>query len=285
MTTTTDATTTTYRSRTALRPIGLVLIVLGVLAAGCGDDDDDVADEQATDETTTQATANVTEPTGAGVGANAELCQLATAIFEQDTVPTSEQLAQYSELAPEEIADAVAVAAPPLVEAGDDLVAFFVAVADDAVAGAVDEIDAFEESECGIPHSENETPLPDGASTEIEDDAARVDVSAIDYGFEIGEVSSGRTSFVLTNDGAEAHFLGISRLADGVTLDDLLASENSDGLTLGDWETGIAAPGGSDEEVITFDAEPGEYVLYCFLPGPDGTPHAFSGMAVPIIIP
>ena len=38
------------------------------------------------------------------------------------------------------------------------------------------------------------------------------------------------------------------------------------------------ASGGGDEESITFDVEPGNYGLVCFIPSADGTPHAMLGM-------
>lgn len=36
-----------------------------------------------------------------------------------------------------------------------------------------------------------------------------------------------------------------------------------------------------EEAVLTVEnLEPGEYGMVCFVPGPDGKPHAFNGMAV-----
>jgi hypothetical protein len=62
-----------------------------------------------------------------------------------------------------------------------------------------------------------------------------------------------------------------------VTLAQALESED-DSMIEGFWETGVAAPDGEDEEVISFDLEPGNYGALCFISGPDGTPHAFMGM-------
>ena len=92
---------------------------------------------------------------------------------------------------------------------------------------------------------------------------------------------AGRTSFVLVNDGQEAHFLFVGILADGMTIDDAMENEEAfDGM----WSTGLAAPGGDDEEVLTFDLVPGDYVMMCFLPAADGTPHAAMGMMVPFSV-
>ncbi len=267
------------------RRAAIVIASMALLAVGCGDDDaGGGAPGEAAESTTSAAGAPTGDTAGGDIATNEGFCELALTVFEQEAMLTADQIAQLVALAPAEIAEAAGVIGEALIPAGDDLVAFFVAASDDGVEAALAETNAYEEAECGIPHSEQDAPLPTGASEEIEDGATRVDVTAIDYGFEVGEVSAGRTSFVLTNDGAEAHFMGISQLADGITIDDLLSSETGEGLTVGDWDTGLAGPGGADEEVITFDAEPGEYVLYCFIPGADGTPHVFSGMAIPLTI-
>jgi plastocyanin len=87
---------------------------------------------------------------------------------------------------------------------------------------------------------------------------------------------------VLQNEGVEAHFLGIVKLAEGVTLEQFMSAEDSEGMTEGEWGTRIASAG--DEEAITFDVEPGTYGLFCFLPTVDGTPHAMLGMVEEITV-
>lgn len=247
-------------------------VAAALTLAACGDDDD-----AASEATATTAASLTTEapPGSAAVAADDPYCALVEEMFNQESPPTAAQLAQYQEVAPAEISDAVAIAAPPLVEAGEDMVAFFNAFAVDEVEEAVAEIDAFENETCGVEH-DDPTPPP-GVSREVEDGVAGVDVVATDYAFDIPAVESGRTSFVLTNDGEEAHFLLIVKLADGVTLAEAMESED-DSMIVGEWDTGLAAPGGEDEEVVTFDVEPGNYGALCFVAGPDGTPHAFMGM-------
>jgi hypothetical protein len=141
----------------------------------------------------------------------------------------------------------------------------------------LDVVNAFEEENCGIPHSEDNA-VPEGATQEIEADAARVDVTGVDYAFDFETpIESGRTSFVLTNKGDEAHFLGVVKLASGVTLQEALDADDPTGLIDGEWDTKLAAAGG-DDEAITLDLEPGNYGMVCFLPTSDGTPHALLGM-------
>ena len=231
-----------------------------------------------TETTETTETMGSTPSTGSSVGGEfAELCALAEEIASQEQPPSNEQLVQYQELAPEEIEDDVDAFVEALLPAEGDMVAFFNVVAEDENEAHSDAIDAWEEENCGIPHSEQDA-LPPGASQEIEDDAARVDVTGVDYEFQFETpTEAGRTSFVFTNEGEEAHFLLVVKLAEGVTLQQALESDDSEGMIEGQWETRLAA-GGGDEEAITFDLEPGNYGMACFIPGPDGTPHAFLGM-------
>ncbi len=285
----------TTTSRTRCRMMAASILTLAMLMAACGDDDDDAVD--AVDTTTaagdTAPAGETSAPEGEGegqaltpvTGEFAEVCALAQELFLQEDFPTAEQLTRYQELVPDEIADAVDTAAPPLIAAAGDLVAFFNAFADDEVTAAIDdEINAWEEENCGIPHSENVTPLPEGASEEVEDDANLVEVSSTEYSFDVpATLEAGRTSFVLTNAGAQAHFMLIGKLAEGVSLEDALASEDGSGIEA-EWESGLAAAGGEDEEAITFDLEPGDYGMVCFVPDPDGTPHAFKGMAIPFTV-
>ena len=177
-------------------------------------------------------------------------------LFELEGFPSVEQLQRYQQLAPASIAEAVGTVTEPLIAVGGDLVESFTVLADDEVEAAEAEMLAFEQNRCGSGHSDY-MPLPAGATREIEPAAVRVDVHATEYAFQIGDVAPGRTSFVLVNDGAETHVLEIIKLADGVTFDDVLATEDHETTIAGLWETGLAAPGG-DEEAVTFDLEPGQ---------------------------
>jgi len=277
-----------------VRTIWVCGAATAMLMSACGDDDD--GGEAATTEAPaaiTEASTPPDEAETASTDASApdgtegtlpvpdEICPLAEQMFEQEDFPSAAQLEKYQELAPDEIGEAVALATEELLASEGDPVALFNAFGQDDVEEAIDEIDAWEEENCDIPHSEDNA-LPDDASQEVEDDATRVDVTATDYAFEIGAVEAGRTSFVLANEGAEAHFLLIVKLAEGVTLEDAMASEGEEGTIEGEWETRLASAG--DDEAITFDVEPGTYGLLCFVPTADGTPHAMLGMQEEITV-
>ena len=242
-----------------------------LVVAGCGDDDD------------TQAT-QPSFPAFFGPIAThyALVCAIGQAMFEQEEFPSVEQLTSYRAIAPAPIKDQVDTAAELMIASDGDPVQTLVAVADDDAEAAIAAINAWEESYCGIPHSENEGAGP-GATTVKDDDAALVEVTAKEFGFEIGAVSAGTTTFRLVNNGKQAHYLGLAKLADGVELSEALASEDGSGIE-GEWGTELAAPGGDDEEFLTIDLAPGNYGLVCFLPDADGTPHAFKGMAVPFTV-
>jgi len=263
---------------------GFYAPALGALAllaiTACGDDssssDSTAASTTAAAETTAAPTTAATETSA--TGEFAELCALAEEMYNQDNPPTAEQLTKYQALAPEEIKPAVDALATPLLAAGDSVIDFFKVIAKDDIQAQMDTVDAWEEANCGIPHSADDE-LPEGASEEIEADANRVDVVAKDFSFEIPtEIPAGRTSFVLTNHGAEAHFLAVVKLAEGVTMEQALAAEDPEGMIEGEWGTDLAFPDGEDEEAITFDLEPGHYGVACFIPTTDGTPHAMKGM-------
>jgi hypothetical protein len=238
----------------------LLVLFLGA----CADDGSDSASElPASDTSTDRATSDV--------------CSLAGEMYEQDSLPSVEQLQRYQQLAPDEIAGPVMQVTEALIADGGDPISFFTIIAADDNEAAIAEIDAWEERTCGIPHSEDSA-LPDGASRELEPDATRVDVRATEYAFHIGDVASGRTSLVLTNDGAETHELLIVKLANGATLAEAMQAEGGGGTVEESWTTNLAAPGGDDDEVITLDVEPGDYGLVCFIVSADGTLHALLGM-------
>jgi uncharacterized cupredoxin-like copper-binding protein len=272
-----------------VRVVGMALAIALVTVA-CGDDDgaDPTVAPSATE------AEGMPVPGSAGAvdtvvegesGEYSEVCAVAQEFWEQEDFPSHAQLERYIAAAPAEIKAAVDLAGGRLLDVPEgDLVSFFNVMADDDVEAALEAIDAFEEERCGIPHSEGGALVAAGTSHEIEPGAQRVDVTALDFTFEFdGTIAAGRTSFVLTNQGDQAHFLLVVKMADGVDLQAALESDD-DSSFVGFWETGTAAPGGSDEEVVTFDLEPGDYAMLCWIPGADGLPHVFHGMAVPFTV-
>jgi uncharacterized cupredoxin-like copper-binding protein len=117
--------------------------------------------------------------------------------------------------------------------------------------------------------------------------AARlVTIEASDYAFSTPEaIAGGLVTLRLVNGGHETHHAQLLRLKDGVTLDQLFGAFQSEGeaaLRFITAEGGVGAidPGGAAE--VTVNLTPGQYVLACFLPSPDGTPHLVKGMVKPL---
>lgn len=247
-----------YSTRTG-RTVGILTGALMLVAAGCGSSGDA---NKAADQ---------------GDGNLAAYCKVAKAVNAADGPPTTPQLRQLRKLAPAEIREQANTAATPLIAAGDDPIAGSNAFGDDDVEAAIEIIDAFDAENCDI---RGDDPGPgEGAVYDIDPAATRVDVTLRDFAFDVpGPIAAGPTSFVVTNEGAEAHFMALVKLADGATLAQALQSEDEKNpFIAGEWSTKVAAAG-NDEESMTLDLEPGNYGMVCFIAGADGTPHAFSGM-------
>lgn len=115
-----------------------------------------------------------------------------------------------------------------------------------------------------------------------------VTVTAAEFSFHTQRtIPAGVTTLRLVNQGQALHHLQVIRLAAGHTAQEFLqAMGKSDAPPA--WATPIGgpnapAPGGGVSEG-TLDLQPGEYVLICMIPGPDGAPHAAHGMVVPLTV-
>lgn len=116
-------------------------------------------------------------------------------------------------------------------------------------------------------------------------------ITETDYAFEVsGEPSAGTLTIDVTNEGDELHELAMAKLRDGKTVDDareaLEAASPEDEDVLAEVALpdsgiddlgGIQLPGTS-YQITGSGMEAGEYVLLCFLPGPDDKPHFSMGM-------
>jgi uncharacterized cupredoxin-like copper-binding protein len=236
---------------------GITIATVALVAAGCGDDDDEA-------------------------GGTAEYCELSRELDEQEEFPSAEQLEALRDAAPEEIREDVDFVADRFIEAieaGNPSSAF----EDPEVEERFGPIEEFEEAECGLAGDEEdeEGAEQDPSVTELDPDAARVDVTATEYAFEFDGPAAGRTSFVMTNEGEESHFMLIAKLAEGATFEEALEAEDpeAEGLldeSFPEAESDVAGP--DEEAVLTVDLTPGTYGMLCFLPSPDGTAHAELGM-------
>ena len=238
-------------------------VALGLVAAGCGDDDD--ADEATT--TTAGEAAGDIDPEFA------EYCEIAITLNEQEDFPSSEQLETLRDRAPEEIEEQVDFVVEAFLAAGDDPFAAFEAP---GVEEAFEPIEVFEAEHCGIEREDDE-PDQDPSVTVLDPEAARVDVAATDYAFALDPAApaAGKTSFVMTNEGEERHVMLVFRFAEGATMDQVLSSEGDEGVEE-EYESDFAVAG--EEAVLTADLGAGEWGMICFVPDAEGTPHYELGM-------
>lgn len=244
-----------------------------VLLAGCGGDDDEVTTEEGAQEETEQTQS--TENEGTASGDFQAYCDAARELDEQQDFPTPEQLEELAAAAPEEIKDDVEFVTERFkaaFESGDPAGAF----GDPEVAQRLEPIEEFETRECGLGGDEEEEEQQDPSVTVIDPAAARVDVTATEYAFELEAPEAGPTSFVMSNEGQESHVMLIARLAEGATVDQALEADDTAEFVEEQYDSGIANPG--DEAVVTAELTPGEWAMVCYLPAPDGEPHFAKGM-------
>lgn len=147
---------------------------------------------------------------------------------------------------------------------------------------------------------------PDGATHVL-------DVTAVDYAFRApDEIVSGWTTIRFTNEGEEPHFVFVSRLPEGKTIEDYESRLSApfsrawyavrDGRAspdealdqlfaeLPEWfpavellgGPGLTGPGRTTR--MTMKLEPGNYVLECYAKTADGEIHYMEGMIRPLVV-
>lgn len=209
----------------------------------------------------------------------AEYCGLVNEIDESDEPPSAEQAEAVKAVAPEEIAGEVTAFADGFITAEGNIGAF---LADPDVQAASQVIEPFEAEHCGEAQAEADPIQADG-DEESAAGATVVEATALDYGFEgvPGEVPAGAVAISVTNGGEEAHEMFVGKLAEGTDIAEVLAFEGDpfeEGLVTEE-VGGVFIPSPGDTRVINAELESGTYGYVCFIPGPDGAPHAQLGMA------
>jgi uncharacterized cupredoxin-like copper-binding protein len=115
-----------------------------------------------------------------------------------------------------------------------------------------------------------------------------VNVTANDFSFSIPDsIPSGLTTFQLMNHGAELHHMQILRLEQGKTMADFNAAMQAHGPPPA-WVVFVGGPQGGLPHApatnVTVSLAPGNYVVLCFIPSPDGKPHVAKGMIKPLTV-
>ena len=125
------------------------------------------------------------------------------------------------------------------------------------------------------------------ARTDAPAKPAVVTITAKDFAFDAPDtIIAGATVLQLVNKGTELHHIQVARLDSGKTAADLAAAMKNPGPPPA-WFVEIGGPnavvpGASSETTVSLT--PGNYVLLCFVPGPDGMPHVMKGMVRPLTV-
>ena len=115
---------------------------------------------------------------------------------------------------------------------------------------------------------------------EIPEGSTVVDVQLDEYEFiyDPAAIAAGDSvAFSIENIGEENHEFVLFRLTSSEPLLDLLEQEEPEGVEF--LAATEAGPGESTAAIIPGTLAAGRYGIVCFFPSPDGTPHAFLGMA------
>jgi hypothetical protein len=107
---------------------------------------------------------------------------------------------------------------------------------------------------------------------------ADVDVELVDYAFDLPDTIAGDALLRMTNAGTEPHEMTILHVDDGATADDVVAAIEGHTPPPGTAVGGMQALTPGTTQRLQLDLEPGEYVVICHVPSPDGTPHHARGM-------
>jgi plastocyanin len=108
-----------------------------------------------------------------------------------------------------------------------------------------------------------------------------VTVVASDFGYDLpDQIPAGVTTVRMVNEGSEPHHAVIAKIEAGKTVEELVEQYEAQNYWP-DYVEYVGGPGETDPgdtAQVTLALEPGQYVLVCFVPSPDGVPHLMKGM-------
>ncbi|HMH84025.1 MAG TPA: hypothetical protein VK531_14245 [Gemmatimonadales bacterium] len=118
-----------------------------------------------------------------------------------------------------------------------------------------------------------------------------VTITATDYAFGMPDtIPAGLTTFRLVNHGKELHHASLVRLGEGKSAADFqagLAAAMTSHAPPPSWVTFAGGPNTvttGDSGTATQTLEPGSYLVVCWIPTADGTPHIMKGMLHPVVV-
>lgn len=113
---------------------------------------------------------------------------------------------------------------------------------------------------------------------------AAITVTATDFALDLpATVPAGAVTMKLVNQGKELHQAQVIRLDDGKTIDDFMAAMKEHGPPPS-WVRFLGGPNAvvpEQETAATSVLTPGNHLVLCFIPSPDGISHLAKGMIRP----
>jgi uncharacterized cupredoxin-like copper-binding protein len=112
-----------------------------------------------------------------------------------------------------------------------------------------------------------------------------VTVKTYDYNFQLPDtIEAGAVTFRIQNEGKELHHIWLVRLEQGKTMSDYFKAVEvamKGTAPYPKWAIDVGGPNAAAPGLLadgTVTLAPGNYILVCHIPSPDGTPHARKGM-------
>ncbi|MBI2169661.1 MAG: hypothetical protein HYU28_09230 [Actinobacteria bacterium] len=246
------------------------LVVFGF--AACDSDDDTADEEKPAEEAAESEEGEEIDPEFAAY------CNVVEEIDATEEFPSTEQLEELKSAAPEDIAAEVGAIVDAVIASEGN---FSLAIADPDAQTAFNATETWEADNCGPSQAEPDLIEAQG-DTEPAEGAEVIEATAVDFEFEgiPDEIEAGPIALAVTNEGPSAHLMSMSKLKDGVTFEEFLASTEGDPSEFVEEDLGfVTTPSVGDTRVINAEVDAGTYAFVCFLPGPEGAPHLALGMA------
>ena len=249
------------------RPLGVLAVLLMILGAlGLSNTKDAAAQEEAAIEATTQAVQNAWNSRDI-----ANFVKYFTeAGFESEFGFSKSDLDELVEF----------IGDPPIVATASNIVV----TGDTAVADVNLDFGVFSQNEhwefvrtASGWQIDNSTPItPDipAGSTVVD-----VELDEYEFNYDPSSIEPGvNVAFAMENVGEQTHEFVLLRITSDAPLLDLLESEDDEPEGVEFLVAAEADPGTSNVAIPGQALAAGRYAVVCFLPAPDGTPHAFLGM-------
>lgn len=117
---------------------------------------------------------------------------------------------------------------------------------------------------------------------ETPEGATEVELGLVEFAFNLTQLSypAGDVAFQARNDGQQPHEMGIAKVPEGISLEELLQVDLAE-VDAEEIAFFFPIEPGTEATWTVLDLEPGRYAYACFVPDandPEGTPHALKGM-------